>query len=119
MPRIRLLLPALLAALALTAGASAAPRTIDGPSAAVAELGNLAVAPDGTGGIAYLKTVGAVKRVFVATLANGAWSAPAQIAVAGNDAKDALQPRIAAGNGGRLALTFKIDEGGGAQPNDQ
>src|SRR5262249_785184 len=41
---------------------------IDGPSADVLSIGGMAVARDGTGGVAYLKNVGGAPHVFVSRL---------------------------------------------------
>jgi hypothetical protein len=96
-------------ALAPTAGAQPAPVmqppiTIAGPSAAIQGLSGVAVSRDGTGGLAYLESVGGVNHVFVSALTGGGFGAPVEI-----DAGlpgPSLQPVIAAGDGGLLIIAF-------------
>src|SRR4051794_13768485 len=82
------------------AGRFIAAEQIDGP---VTALGDLDVARDGTGALAYVKPVGGVDHVFVSRLQNGAWQPPEQL-----DANLGVssQPVVAAGDGGRLAVAF-------------
>jgi hypothetical protein len=51
---------------------------IDGP---VTALGDLDVARDGTGAVAYVKPDGGVDHVFVSRLDGGAWQAPERLDV--------------------------------------
>ena len=88
-----------------SAGAAIRPAaTIDGPSTDIAELGGVAMAPDGSGGIVYLKRVGGIPHVFAAAYRGGRWTAPMQ--VDGGQPFAASWPRIAAGNGGRLLVVW-------------
>jgi hypothetical protein len=112
----RLVLLAVLAPLALPAAAGAAVpgkyfsgEPIDGPSAAIQSLGDLDVARDGTGALAYVKRVDGIDHVFVSRLINGAFQAPEQIdaGLAGAGS----QPTVAASDGGRLVVAFA--SGGG------
>ena len=73
---------------------------IDGP---VTALGDLDVARDGTGALAYVKSVGGVDHVFVSRLQAGAWQAPEQL---DTTLGASSQPVVAAGDGGRLAVAF-------------
>ncbi len=108
---LRLTLPAvaLAAGLALLAGASPAAAavsgvaTIDGPSADVVEVGDAAMAEDGSGGVVYLKKEGGHSHLFAARFA-GAWEAPQRVDAGQNF--DSSWPRIAAGGGGRLVVTW-------------
>ena len=78
--RRRLAVLAVLAPLALPGAAGAATAgtffpgdPIDGPSADVQSLGDLDIARDGTGALAYVKQVGGVDHVFVSRIVGGAW----------------------------------------------
>ncbi|MGN6587784.1 MAG: hypothetical protein ACTHKT_09995 [Solirubrobacterales bacterium] len=82
----------------------APPVVLDGPSSQILELGGAAMAPDGTGGVVYLKSVEGVPHVFVSRLAGGAWSAP--LRVDWDQPYAAGEPRIAAGKGGRLLVVW-------------
>ncbi len=97
---------AVLAALALAPAASATvlpPAVID---TAPLQIKDIAVAPDGTGALVYLKTVGADDRVFLSLLAaDGTWGAPQ---VADTDAgDDEAAARVAVGNGGRVLVGYR------------
>jgi hypothetical protein len=112
----RLVLLAVLAPLVLPACANAAVRgsffaaePIDGPSADVQSLGDLDVARDGTGALAYVKRVGGIDHVFVSRLVDGAFQTPEQIDAGLGGAGS--QPTVAASDGGRLVVAFS--SGGG------
>jgi hypothetical protein len=107
----RIALLAALATLALPAVASAATPSrffagtpVDGPSADIQSLGDLDVARDGTGALAYVKRVGGVDHVFVSRLVDGAFQPPEQIdaGLAGAGS----QPVVAASDGGRLVIAY-------------
>ena len=108
-----LALPALV--LALPGPAHAAPgkyfagETIDGPGADVQRLGDVDVARDGTGALAYVKRDAGVDHVFVSRLIEGTWQPPERLD-AGLDAA-AAQPVVAASGGGRLAVVFQNASG--------
>ena len=87
-------------------------RQIDGPSSSVLELGGVAMAEDGTGGLVYRKRVNGRAHVFAARLHGGSWSAPQRIDT--TNAFDAYWPRIGAGNGGRLVVTWAQEFGAGS-----
>jgi len=78
--------------------------TIDGPSEEIVGFGGVAMAEDGTGGMAYLKRVGGVPHVFVSRYEGGHWQAPIQ-ADAGQPYA-AAWPRIAAADGGELVVVW-------------
>ncbi|MGB9184863.1 MAG: hypothetical protein WCB67_12425 [Solirubrobacteraceae bacterium] len=77
---------------------------VDGPSADIRSLNGLAVARDGTGGLAYLKNVAGVAHVFVSGLRSGAFQAPIQVDAGLVGASS--QPVIAATNGGLTLVAF-------------
>lgn len=77
---------------------------VDGPSADVLEAGDAAMSEDGTGGLVYLKQVDGHDHVFVAQFAGGAWRPPQRVDI-GQDF-DSSWPRIGAGDGGRLLVTW-------------
>jgi hypothetical protein len=108
----RLVPPAMLLALLVLAGTARAQptpvmepsSTIAGPSAAIQGLSGLAVSRDGSGGLAYLASVGGVNHVFVSPLSGGAFGAPVEIDSGLPGASS--QPVIAAGDGGLLIIAF-------------
>jgi hypothetical protein len=87
-------------------------QTIDGPSPDVLDVGGVAMAEDGTGGIVYRKRVDGRAHVFAAQFVNGAWRAPQRIDV--GQAFDSSWPRIGAGNRGRLVVTWVQEFGAGS-----
>jgi hypothetical protein len=112
----RLALLAVLAPLLLPAAAGAAVpgrffagEPVDGPSADIQSLGDLDVARDGTGALAYVKRVGGIDHVFVSRLVNGVFQAPEQVDAGLGGAGS--QPTVAASDGGRLVVAFA--SGGG------
>lgn len=78
--------------------------TVDGPSASILDFGNVAMAPDGSGGLVYTKAVDGVPHVFASRHVGGGWSAP--IRVDRDQPYEASQPRIAAGNRGELLVVW-------------
>jgi hypothetical protein len=82
----------------------AQPTVIDGPSTAGIVLGNVAMAPDGTGGLVYVKTVDGKPHVFASRYDGSNWSAP--IRVDSEIPFEASEPRIAAGSHGRLLVVW-------------
>jgi hypothetical protein len=77
---------------------------VDGPSGDIQRLGDLDVARDGTGAVAYVKRVGGVDHVFVSRLVNGAFQVPEQVDAGLGGAGS--QPVVAASDGGRLVVAF-------------
>jgi hypothetical protein len=112
MPR-RLVLPVLIALLALAALPAAASAgwfpaaanpLIDGPSPDVDKLGGVDLARDGTGGLVYLKRVDGTSHVFLSRFNGGAFRPPERVdngILAG--ASDAV---IAAADADRLAIVW-------------
>jgi hypothetical protein len=109
MPRPAPLLAAvaLLVALAVPATASAglfAGDPIDGPSPDVVAVGDVDLARDGTGALAYVKREGGVPHVFVARFVEGVFQPPERVDAGLPGAASA--PAVAAAGGGRLAVAF-------------
>ncbi len=79
-------------------------RPVDGPSADVVDVADAAMAEDGSGGIVYLKRVEGRDHVFAARFAKGSWAASQRVDV--GQSFDSSWPRVGAGNGGRLVVTW-------------
>jgi hypothetical protein len=103
--RHSLIVAGLAVALPISA-ARAATVSIDGPSADIvtAQAVDVDMAPDGTGGVAYLKKVGGINHVFVSRFVGGAFQPPEQVDTGLAD--PSRRVFISAANGGRLAVTF-------------
>lgn len=80
------------------------PITVDGPDPGITEFGGVAMAPDGTGGLVYLKTIGGVSHVFASRFDGSSWSPP--VRVDWDQPFEASQPRIAAGSKGELLVVW-------------
>jgi hypothetical protein len=105
MRRLLILTAVLLAVPAASARAALFPGdAIDGPSPDIQALGDVDLARDGTGALAYVKRVGGVDAVFVARFAGGVF-APAERIDAGLPGPSA-QPVVAAADRGRLVVVF-------------
>ncbi|HEV2770554.1 MAG TPA: hypothetical protein VGV40_10255 [Solirubrobacteraceae bacterium] len=106
--RRRLVSLAFLGALALPAAAQAQGAYFPGsPIDAPADLrtaGDLDLAPDGTGALAYVKQEGGEDRLYAARFSGGVFQAPERLdgSLGGNSA----QPAVAAADGGRLIVAF-------------
>lgn len=100
------LLPLLLlgAAAAPAQAAIEPPVTIEGPTRDIVGFGGAALAPDGSGGVAYLRVVDGIPHVFASRCVRGRWSAP--IRVDRDRRYEARSPRIAAGRGGALLVVW-------------
>lgn len=101
------------AAVAIVLGAAAAPAasavvgspvTLDGPSPTIIEMGGVAIAPDGSGGLVYTKEVEGTAHVFVCRYSGGQWSLPVRVDSGNRFA--ASEPRIAAGDDGQLLVVW-------------
>jgi hypothetical protein len=103
------LLPASLLTAAPAAAVILQPTVIDGPSIEALSVGGVAMAPDGTGGIVYTKTVGGVPHVFASRYDGSNWSVP--IRVDTEEPLAASEPQIAAANGGRLLVVWTTEVG--------
>lgn len=77
---------------------------IDGPSADVIDVADAAMSEDGTGGIVWLRKVDGHAHVFAAQFRNGAWGPARRVDV--GQSFDSSWPRIGAGDGGRLVVTW-------------
>jgi hypothetical protein len=77
---------------------------IDGPSADIRSVGDLDMARDGTGAVAYVKADGGVDHVFVSRLVGGAWQPPER--VDGALTTPGSKPAVAASDGGRLVVVY-------------
>lgn len=77
---------------------------VDGPSADVVAVGDAAMSEDGSGGVVYLKKVDGHDHVFVSQFAAGGWRTPQRVDV--GQKFDSSWPRIGAGDGGRLLVTW-------------
>lgn len=77
---------------------------IDGPGADVIDVADAAMSEDGTGGIVWLRRVDGRAHVFAAQFRNGAWGPARRVDV--GQGFDSSWPRIGAGNGGRLVVTW-------------
>jgi PKD domain len=77
---------------------------IDGPSADIRSVGDMDMARDGSGAVAYVKADGGVDHVFVSRIVAGAWQAPERVDV--GLAAAGSKPAIAASDGGRLVVVF-------------
>jgi hypothetical protein len=77
---------------------------LDGPSGDVVEMDDAAMSEDGSGGVVYLKKVDGHNHVFAAQFVDGAWRAPQRVDV--GQGFDSSWPRIGAGDGGRLLVTW-------------
>jgi hypothetical protein len=82
---------------------------IDGPSSDLVGEVDAAMSEDGTGGVVYTKNVGGRAQVFVAPFLDGVWRRPQRV----DDGQDfdSSWPRIAAGDDGRLLVTWVEDFG--------
>lgn len=85
---------------------------IDGPSRDLLEVGGVAMGPDGSGGIVYRKVESTRAHIFVSRFADGRWWPPQRVDV--GQGFDSSWPRIAAGEGGRLIVSWVQEAGVGS-----
>ncbi|UUY03521.1 hypothetical protein LRS13_23095 [Svornostia abyssi] len=78
--------------------------TVDGPSADVLELGGVAMADDGTGGLVYRRRIDGRAHIFASVFTGTSWERPQR--VDGGQEFESSWPRIAAASGGRLLVTW-------------
>ena len=105
---------ALMACAAAAPGASARisdPVLVDGPSAELVDLGGVDMAEDGTGGLVYRKRVDGRAHIFAARFDGRGWTASARVDA--GQRFDSSWPQIAAGEGGRLLVTWVQELGAG------
>ena len=101
-------------ALAVVTALAAAPaqaavlpgQTLDGPSADILSLGDVSLAADGTGAVAYLKTAGGQEQAFVVRRSGGAWGPPVNVS---NAAQGNTDVEVEASNGGRLLVVYQTE----------
>jgi hypothetical protein len=102
-----------IAATAVTAGPASArvdaAATIAGPDSAILELGGVAMAGDGTGGVVYRRFADGKAHIYAARYDGGRWHPPQRVDA--GQAFDSSWPRIGAADGGRLVVTW-VQEGG-------
>ena len=53
--------------------------SVDGPSADIRSVGDMDIARDGSGAVAYVKRDGGVDHIFVSRLTGGVWQAPERV----------------------------------------
>src|SRR3954454_20157077 len=73
---------------------------IDGPSADLVSVGDLDVARDGTGAVAYVRRDGGVEHIYASRLVHGGFGGPERVD-AGLDTPGS-QPAVAASDSGRV-----------------
>lgn len=78
--------------------------SVDGPSADIESLGDVDIAPDGTGAVVYLKREAGVPHVFASRMVDGAFRPPERVDV--GLAGPAGAATVAAGSGRRLIVAF-------------
>ncbi|EHN11840.1 hypothetical protein PAI11_12720 [Patulibacter medicamentivorans] len=81
--------------------------TVAGPDPAIVELGGVAMADDGTGGVVYRRTEDGRPHVFAARYDGQRWDPPQRVDV--GQRFDSSWPRIGAATGGRLVVTWVQD----------
>ncbi|MCX6385484.1 MAG: PKD domain-containing protein [Solirubrobacterales bacterium] len=91
-----------------------AAQTIDGPSADVLELGGVAMASDGSGGLVYRRLDGGRPHIFVSRLKEGRWQTPQRVDLGAKQRFGSSWPRIAAADGGRLIVIWVQEFGYGS-----
>jgi hypothetical protein len=92
-----------------TAGAHVdAAVTIAGPDPAIIDVGQVAMAPDGTGGVVYRRSEGGIPHVYAARYDGERWRTPQRVDL--GQRFTSTWPRIGAADGGRLVVTW-VQEG--------
>lgn len=79
---------------------------IDGPNADVVAVGNVDLARDGAGAVAYLRKDGGVTHAFVSRLVAGAWRAPERV---DPTPAEATEVQVAVGDGNRMVVAWIAD----------
>ncbi|MDO8212684.1 hypothetical protein [Conexibacter sp. CPCC 206217] len=106
--RAATLLSALLAAALLSAAPASAGTfagdVVVGPLPTLKTMGNIDLAPDGSGAIVYTVDEGGVDRAFVSRTVNGGWGGPEKLDAGLPGASS--QPVVSSGDGGRVAVVF-------------
>ncbi|MGX6449280.1 PKD domain-containing protein, partial [Patulibacter sp. S7RM1-6] len=78
--------------------------SVAGPDPAIADLGGVAMAPDGTGGMVFRRYEAGVPHVYAARYDGEAWDVPQRVDV--GQRFTSTWPRIGAANDGRLVVTW-------------
>lgn len=86
--------------------------TLEAASTDVVDLGGVAMAPDGTGGVVYRKLVDGRPHIFAAQFVEGAWRPPQRIDRGQHF--DSYWPAIGAANGGQLVIVWVQEFGAGS-----
>ena len=81
-------------------------QVIAGPAIELRELGGVAMAADGTGGVAFRMEEAGRTHVFVSQFNGASWSTPQRVDTGPTQGFDSTWPVIAAGNGGRLVVAW-------------
>ncbi|MGH8574869.1 MAG: hypothetical protein ACREX8_20230 [Gammaproteobacteria bacterium] len=84
---------------------------IDGPGPDVLAVGDAAMSEDGSGGVVYLKRVDGRAHVLAAQFRDGRWRGTQRVDA--GQSFDSSWPRIGAGDGGRLVVTWVQEFGAG------
>ena len=79
---------------------------IDGPSADIVGVGNIDLARDGIGAVAYLRKDGGVTHAFISRVFAGGWRAPERVDPTPGEVTEV---QVAAGDGNRLAVAWIAD----------
>ncbi|MDA0182002.1 hypothetical protein OJ997_16985 [Solirubrobacter phytolaccae] len=107
MPRRLIVLLLMLLVFPATARADWFPAAaIDGPNADVVAVGNVDVARDGTGAVAYLRKDGGFTHAFVSRIVGGGWRAPERVDPATGEATEV---KVAVGEGNRIVVAWVAD----------
>jgi hypothetical protein len=85
-------------------GSISAAVPIDGPGREIVDLGGVAMAPDGTGGLVYRRIADGRTHVFAAQFVEARWLRPQR--VDSGQRFDSSWPAIGAADGGRLVVTW-------------
>ena len=93
-------------------------QSIDGPSTDIQSFGDVDLAPDGTGALVYVKAVAGVNHIFASRYLGGAWQTPEQVDTTLTQGTASKFPRVAAGNGGRLVVTYLHGNAAGTIESD-
>ena len=90
-----------------TAHAAWLPATpIDGPNADVLSVGNIDIARDGAGAVAYLRLDGGVPHAFISRMFGGAWRGPERV---DGGLGAATEVKVAVGDDNRIAVVWIAD----------
>ncbi len=107
MPRRLLIAVLLMLVMPATANAAWFPATpIDGPNTDVLSLGNIDIARDGAGAVAYLRWEGGVQHAFISRMFGGVWRGPEQV---DGGLGAASEVKVAVGDGNRIAVAWISD----------